>query len=157
MAIACNCNFPQLLICDEATGALDVSIQNQIAQLLVKLVREQNMGCLFIGHDLALVRSVSHRIAIMYLGKVLEIIDSEDLEKECVHPYTKALLNSVFDVYCDQDEDVELLEGEPASSLEAQKGCVFAARCPTMLCKMSGRNGGTATSWCKSLYILYHD
>ena len=91
----------------------------------LKLVREQNMGCLFIGHDLALVRSVSHRIAIMYLGKVLEIIDSEDLEKECVHPYTKALLNSVFDVYCDQDEDVELLEGEPASSLEAQKGCVL--------------------------------
>ena len=126
---------PQLLICDEATGALDVSIQNQIAQLLVKLVREQNMGCLFIGHDLALVRSVSHRIAIMYLGKVLEIIDSEDLEKECVHPYTKALLNSVFDVYCDQDEDVELLEGEPASSLEAQKGCVFAARCPQCCAK----------------------
>ena len=59
---------PELLICDEATGALDVSIQNQIAKLLVELVREQNMGCIFIGHDLALVRSVTQRIAVMYLG-----------------------------------------------------------------------------------------
>jgi oligopeptide/dipeptide ABC transporter ATP-binding protein len=121
---------PELLICDEATGALDVSIQKQIAQLLVKLVREQNIGCLFIGHDLALVRSVSHRIAIMYLGKIMEIIDSENLEEECIHPYTKALLNSVFDVYCNQDECVELLEGEPVSSLDMQKGCAFSSRCP---------------------------
>ena len=61
---------PELLICDEATGALDVSIQNQIAKLLVELVREQNMGCIFIGHDLALVRSVTQRIAVMYLGRI---------------------------------------------------------------------------------------
>ena len=71
---------PELLICDEATGALDVSIQNQIAKLLVELVREQNMGCIFIGHDLALVRSVTQRIAVMYLGRIVELLDSEDLE-----------------------------------------------------------------------------
>ena len=69
---------PELLICDEATGALDVSIQNQIAKLLVELVREQNMGCIFIGHDLALVRSVTQRIAVMYLGRIVELLDSED-------------------------------------------------------------------------------
>ena len=82
---------PELLICDEATGALDVSIQNQIAKLLVELVREQNMGCIFIGHDLALVRSVTQRIAVMYLGRIVELLDSEDLEVSCRHPYTKAL------------------------------------------------------------------
>ena len=63
---------PKLLICDEATGALDVSIQNQIAKLLVKLVEEKQISCLFIGHDLALVRSVSQRIAVMYLGRIVE-------------------------------------------------------------------------------------
>ena len=89
---------PALLICDEATGALDVSIQNQIARLLVELVEEQNMGCIFIGHDLALVRSVTQRIAVMYLGRIVELLDSENLEQKCCHPYTKALLNSIFDV-----------------------------------------------------------
>ena len=74
---------PELLICDEATGALDVSIQNQIARLLVELVEEQNMGCIFIGHDLALVRSVTQRIAVMYLGRMVELLDSEDLEQKC--------------------------------------------------------------------------
>ena len=109
---------PELLICDEATGALDVSIQNQIAKLLVELVREQNMGCIFIGHDLALVRSVTQRM------------DSEDLEVSCRHPYTRALLNSVFDVYCDQNEEIQLLQGEPPSPLQMPEGCPFAPRCP---------------------------
>ena len=121
---------PELLICDEATGALDVSIQNQIAKLLVELVREQNMGCIFIGHDLALVRSVTQRIAVMYLGRIVELLDSEDLEVSCRHPYTKALLNSVFDVYCDQNEEVQLLQGEPPSPLQMSEGCPFAPRCP---------------------------
>lgn len=121
---------PELLICDEATGALDVSIQNQIAKLLVELVREQNMGCIFIGHDLALVRSVTRRIAVMYLGRIVELLDSEDLEASCRHPYTKALLNSVFDVYCDQNEEIQLLKGEPSSPLQMPEGCPFAPRCP---------------------------
>ena len=121
---------PELLICDEATGALDVSIQNQIAKLLVELVREQNMGCIFIGHDLALVRSVTQRIAVMYLGRIVELLDSEDLEVSCRHPYTKALLNSVFDVYCDQNEEIQLLQGEPPSPLQMPEGCPFAPRCP---------------------------
>lgn len=121
---------PQLLICDEATGALDVSIQNQIAQLLVRLVEEKNIGCIFIGHDLALVRSVTQRIAIMYLGRIVELLPSENLEKNCRHPYTRALLNSIFDVYCDPKQEISLLQGEPPSPLEEQTGCAFAARCP---------------------------
>lgn len=121
---------PALLICDEATGALDVSIQNQIARLLVELVEEQNMGCIFIGHDLALVRSVTQRIAVMYLGRIVELLDSENLEQKCCHPYTKALLNSIFDVYCNQEAEIHLLEGDPPSPLQVQAGCAFASRCP---------------------------
>ena len=120
---------PDLLICDEATGALDVSIQNQIAQLLVRLVEEKNIGCIFIGHDLALVRSVTQRIAIMYLGRIVEMLPSENLEQECLHPYTRALLGSIFDVYCDPDEPIRLLQGEPPSPLETHQGCPFAKRC----------------------------
>lgn len=121
---------PELLLCDEATGALDVSIQDQIAKLLVQLVEEQNIGCIFIGHDLAFVRSVTNRVAIMYLGRIVEVIDSENLERDCVHPYTKALLGSIFDVYCDQSKDIDLLEGEPPSPLNMPDGCAFAPRCP---------------------------
>jgi len=120
---------PKLLICDEATGALDVSIQNQIAKLLVELVEEKGIGCLFIGHDLALVRSVTQRIAIMYLGRIVEFLDSEDLEISCRHPYTKALLGSIFDVYCDQTKPIELITGEPPSPLNIYEGCPFAQRC----------------------------
>ena len=120
---------PKLLICDEATGALDVSIQNIIAKLLVNLVEEKNIGCLFIGHDLALVRSVTQHIAIMYLGRIVEYLDSETLEEECLHPYTKALLEAIFDVYCDQNEEIKLLTGEPPSPLVVHKGCPFAQRC----------------------------
>ena len=121
---------PDLLLCDEATGALDVSIQNQIARLLVRLTEEQNIGCIFIGHDLAFVRCVTQRIAIMYLGRVVELLQSERLEQEYQHPYTHALLNSVFDVYCKQSDEIKLLEGEPPSPLQVQQGCPFALRCP---------------------------
>ena len=120
---------PKLLICDEATGALDVSIQNQIAQLLVKLVEEKNIGCLFIGHDLALVRSVSQRIAVMYLGRIVELLESENLGEKAMHPYTKMLLGSIFDVYCDQNEEIAAPKGEPPSPLKIRKGCAFAERC----------------------------
>lgn len=121
---------PELLVCDEATGALDVSIQKQIAELLVRLIEVQNIGCIFIGHDLAFVRSVTQRIAVMYLGRIVELISSEDLEAECRHPYTLALLGSIFDVYCNQSEQISLLQGEPPSPLQISKGCPFALRCP---------------------------
>ena len=96
---------------------------------LVKLVEEKQISCLFIGHDLALVRSVSQRIAVMYLGRIVEILESETLAAKAVHPYTKMLLGSVFDVYCDQNEEIAAAKGEPPSPLEVQKGCAFAGRC----------------------------
>lgn len=120
---------PALLLCDEATGALDVSIQDQVAKLIVRLVAERNMGCIFIGHDPALVRYVTHRIAVMYLGRVVEIIPSDELGDACRHPYTKALLQSIFEVYCDQEKPIQLLQGEPPSPMEIGKGCPFALRC----------------------------
>ncbi|MBR6950817.1 MAG: ABC transporter ATP-binding protein [Oscillospiraceae bacterium] len=120
---------PPLLICDEATGALDVSIQDQVAALLVRLIKERNIGCIFIGHDPALVRSISDRVAVMYLGRVMELMPSRLLEQEHCHPYTKALLDSIFDVYCDQSAEIRLLEGEPPSPLRLQSGCAFAPRC----------------------------
>ena len=120
---------PKVLICDEATGALDVSIQNQIAKLLVQLVEEKGIGCLFIGHDLAFVRSVTQRIAIMYLGRIAEFLDSADLEPSCRHPYTKALLGSIFDVYCDKNKEIDVITGEPPSPLNLYTGCPFAQRC----------------------------
>ncbi len=120
---------PKLLICDEATGALDVSIQNQIARLLVELVETKNIGCLFIGHDLALVRSVSQRIAVMYLGRIVEILESETLSERAAHPYTRALLDSIFDVGMDQNQEITQIQGEPPSPLKMQEGCAFAARC----------------------------
>lgn len=121
---------PALLLCDEATGALDVSIQSQIAELLVRIVAEKNIGCIFIGHDPALVRSIARRIAVMYLGKIVELLPSQALEEESRHPYTRALLDSIFDVYCDPGEEIRLLQGEPPSPLQVQEGCAFAPRCP---------------------------
>ena len=120
---------PQLLMCDEATGALDVSIQDQIAHLLAELVKKEQIGCIFIGHDLALVRSICHRIAVMYLGRIVEVLESESLNEKAAHPYTKALLSSIFDVYCDQTEEIALLGGEPPSPLTLREGCAFADRC----------------------------
>lgn len=121
---------PRLLVCDEATAALDVSIQDQIARLLVKLVREHRIGCLFIGHDLALVCSVSERIAVMYLGRIVEVLPSETLSERAEHPYTKALLDAVFDVYGERDREPTVLQGEPPSLLNLPEGCAFAGRCP---------------------------
>ncbi len=121
---------PDLLICDEATGALDVSIQSQISELLVRIIRERSIGCIFIGHDPALVRSMARRIAVMYLGRVVEMIPGSQLEEESRHPYTRALLNSIFDVYCDPAEEIKLLHGEPPSPLQIRSGCPFAPRCP---------------------------
>lgn len=121
---------PALLLCDEATGALDVSIQRQIVQLIADLVKSQNIGCIFISHDLALVRNFTQRTAIMYLGRVVELLSSEGLEQNCCHPYTQALLDSVLDVYCDPDRALPLLKGEPPGSLQRHEGCAFCTRCP---------------------------
>jgi oligopeptide/dipeptide ABC transporter ATP-binding protein len=120
---------PEIIICDEATSALDVSIQEQVIKLLVDLQKEKGLSYIFIGHDLAVVRNISHRIIVMYLGRIVEIIDSNKLTTEAVHPYTKALLSSVFSVNGKNSTEIEIIKGEPPSPSDMVLGCGFTTRC----------------------------
>lgn len=120
---------PEILICDEATSALDVSVQSSIIKLLRKLQRERNLSILFICHDLMLVKSFSQELAIMYLGNVVEVIDSEKMQEIALHPYTKALLNAVFTLNTFSENKVKLLSGEVPSPLDVPEGCPFVNRC----------------------------
>ena len=120
---------PKLIVCDEATSALDVSIQNQVADMLVRLQEQWHLSYLFIGHDLALVRQVSHRIIVMYRGEVMEIMKSRNLAEEAAHPYTQVLLEAIFDVYEDRGKRREMLERNTSESREEVPGCKFAPRC----------------------------
>lgn len=126
-ALALN---PQILICDESTSALDVLVQKQIIQLLVDIQRERKLSMVFVCHDLALVQSFSHRIMIMYLGNVVEILPGKQICEDACHPYSRALLDSVFTVDMDFSKPIHPLEGEVPSPLDAPDGCVFHTRCP---------------------------
>ncbi len=97
---------PEVLVCDEATSALDVSIQKNIIELLVKLQEERNLCIVFICHDIALIQKFAHEVAVMYLGNVLEILPGEKLKDNAYHPYTKALLNSLFSINMDFSEKI---------------------------------------------------
>ncbi len=119
---------PEIIVCDEATSALDVSVQAKIIELLVKLQREKGVAYIFICHDLALVQLLSHKIAVMYLGNVVEVIDSVKLA-EAQHPYTKALLKSVFPIQPQENQEIEVLSGEIPSPLDLPVGCPFQNRC----------------------------
>ncbi len=120
---------PEILICDEATSALDVSIQKTIIELLVKLQKEKKTSIIFICHDLALIQAFAHQIAVMYLGNIVEIIAGHEVRKNCLHPYTKALLSSVFSIHMDRNEKIKSIKGETPSSLNIPEGCPFQSRC----------------------------
>lgn len=120
---------PQLLICDEATSALDVSIQKQIIDLLREHQEEADFSILFISHDLALAENFCDRVAVMYLGRIVEILPGKVLRRHAKHPYTKALLESVFSVHDDPDKKIKILPGEPPSPINLPEGCVFCGRC----------------------------
>ena len=123
---------PDLLICDEPVASLDVSIQAQILNLFLDLRRDLGLTCLFISHDLSVVRHVSDRIAVMYLGRIVEIGPAADVIDAPAHPYTAALLASVPRLVLDADELVTFraIEGEIPSALAPPPGCHFAPRCP---------------------------
>ncbi len=123
---------PQLLICDEPVASLDVSIQAQIINLFLKLRRELQITCLFISHDLSVVRHVSDRVAIMYLGRIVEIGATETVYNAPKHPYTRALLDSVPKLILEDGEVAELhpIVGEIPSPLDPPAGCSFNPRCP---------------------------
>ncbi|MEQ9609372.1 MAG: ABC transporter ATP-binding protein [Kiloniellaceae bacterium] len=122
---------PDLLICDEPVASLDVSIQAQVINLFLDLRRDLNLTCLFISHDLSVVRHVSDRMAVMYLGRVVEEGATEALFRTPAHPYTKALLASVPKLVLDDDALVrfEPIRGEIPSPLSPPPGCHFAPRC----------------------------
>lgn len=103
---------------DEATSALDVSVQKTIIELITKLQREKNITIGFICHDIALIEQCAHQIAVMYLGNVVEVLPGGQLSKDAVHPYTRALMGSVFDINMDFSKPIENLDGEAPSPLE---------------------------------------
>lgn len=112
---------PEVIIMDEATSALDVSVQKTIIELITKLQREKNITIGFICHDIALIEQCAHQIAVMYLGNVVEVLPGGQLSKDAVHPYTRALMGSVFDINMDFSKPIENLEGEAPSPLELRK------------------------------------
>ena len=121
---------PKIVVCDEATSALDVSVQEIICELLVRLQKEKGITYLFICHDLGLVDLMCHQIAVMYLGNIVEYIGyGRRISTEGMHPYTKALMKSVFKVDFKPGEKIEPLESEIPSPLDLPKGCPFQSRC----------------------------
>ncbi len=120
---------PPILILDEATSALDVSIQKNIIELLVKLQKERDLCIVFICHDIALLQAFAHEIAVMYLGNVLEILPGEKLKDNAYHPYTKALLSSLFSINMNFSEKIANIEGDVPSPIDLPSGCVFQGRC----------------------------
>ena len=120
---------PEVLLCDEATSALDVSTQDQLVELLVELQRQRELAILFVCHDLALLQSLSHRIMVMYLGVVVESLPSSCLANDALHPYAKALLESVFSLHDNHERPIVPLCGEVPSPIDRPAGCPFHTRC----------------------------
>lgn len=127
-ALACD---PKLIVCDEPVSALDVSIQAQIVNLFRKLQQKLGLTYLFIAHDLAVVRHIADRIGIMYLGKIVEILDSDDIFNNSMHPYTRALLSALptTDYYVEKKRKRIILKGEVPSPVNKPTGCAFHPRC----------------------------
>ncbi|GAK02702.1 LOW QUALITY PROTEIN: oligopeptide transport ATP-binding protein OppF [Geomicrobium sp. JCM 19037] len=123
---------PEFIIADEPISALDVSVQAQVVNLMKNLQKEHNLTYLFIAHDLAMVKHISDRIGVMYLGNLVEMTTSEDLYREPLHPYTNILLSAipVPDPSIEQTRDRIIVKGEVPSPVNPPSGCVFRTRCP---------------------------
>lgn len=123
---------PDFMVCDEPISALDVSIQAQVINMLMELQQKLNMTYLFIAHDLNVVRHISKRVGVMYLGSLVEVCDANELYKNPLHPYTQALLSAIPipDPNVSRSRHRVVLEGEVPSPMNPPKGCKFHTRCP---------------------------
>ncbi|GAB1666798.1 murein tripeptide/oligopeptide ABC transporter ATP binding protein OppF [Mannheimia haemolytica] len=130
---------PKLIICDEPVSAFDVSIQAQVVNLLKSLQREMGLSLIFIAHDLAVVKHISDRVLVMYLGNAVELGDYEQVYHDTKHPYTKALMSAVPipDPQLERNKQIQLLEGDLPSPINPPSGCVFRTRCSTLYCRQT--------------------
>ncbi len=126
----CLCVEPEVLVADELVSALDVSVQAQIINLLLDLQERLNLTVLFVAHDLRLVRHISHRVAVMYLGSVVELAETERIFSQPQHPYTQALISAAPTLDPTRRSTVEAVQGELPSPLNLPTGCPFHTRCP---------------------------
>lgn len=128
---------PKFIVCDEAVSALDVSIQSQIINLLLDLKEQENLTYLFISHDLSVIKYISDRVGVMYLGNIVELAETEELYSNPMHPYTEALLSAIPTTDIDDQREPIILEGDIPSPIKPPSGCKFHTRCRycTDICK----------------------
>ncbi len=124
---------PEFLVLDEPTSALDVSVQAVILNMILELQREMRIGCLFISHDLNLMRFLAHRVGVMYLGRIVETGATEEVFADPLHPYTRALVSATPQPDPDRSKPETVLEGELPSNVRPPPGCAFSTRCPSAI------------------------